>query len=74
MSSHSAVVLGLSGGQWNVSLVLFCLYDSGVEGWIEGRFLYLEVFDRVVRAVMSLDCGPQKNVEIILSDMHSLRS
>jgi len=33
----------------------FLLYTSGDEGWREEGSLCPEVFDRVVRAVMSLD-------------------
>ena len=36
-------------------LFFFCLYASGVEGWRERGSLCPVVFDRVVRAVMSLD-------------------
>jgi len=36
-------------------LFFFCLYASGDEGWREEGSLCPVVFDRVVRAVMSLD-------------------
>jgi len=62
MFSHSVVCAEFHSGRWSVLLVFFCLYASRVEGWSERGSLCPEVFDRVVRAVMSLDWAHGKTL------------
>jgi len=62
MSSHSVVCTEFYRRRWSVLLVFFCLCASGVEGWRQRGSLSHEVFDRVVRAVMSLDRAHEKTL------------